>query len=71
MIHLPGGIMSDPQSHVMTRCEKELIRYFRELSPENQLDLLGAAEASYNAVARMKELGDREVERRPLEGEWH
>jgi hypothetical protein len=65
--------MSDSQGHLMTRYEKELIRYFRELSPQNQLDLLGAAEASYNAVARMKELSERQIERRPEEGrgEWH
>lgn len=65
--------MSDSQGQSMTRYEKELIRYFRELSPQHQLDLLGAAEASYNAVARMKELSDRQIERRPEEerGEWH
>jgi hypothetical protein len=65
--------MTEPQGQPMTRYEKELIRYFRELSPQNQLDLLGAAEASYNAVERMKELSDRQIERRPEEGrgEWH
>jgi hypothetical protein len=65
--------MTELQSHEMTRFEKELIRYFRELSPENQLDLLSVAEASYNAVARMKELSDRQIERRPAaeRGEWH
>jgi hypothetical protein len=65
--------MSDPQSNSLTRDEKELLRYFRELSPQNQLDLLGSAEASFNTIERMKTLSDRQFERRPEEGrgDWH
>lgn len=65
--------MNDQQNHPLTRNEKELLRYFRELPAQYQLDMLGTAEASYNAMERMKILGDRQFERRPEEklSDWH
>ncbi|MFA5514893.1 MAG: hypothetical protein WDA20_01270 [Desulfuromonadales bacterium] len=47
----------------LSRDEQELLAYFRGLPLDQQTDILAAAETSYNAFERMKELTSREVER--------
>ncbi len=67
--------MSEFSGEPLSREEKELLNYFRGLPLDQQLDILGAAEASFNANERMKELASREVETRleDVAGErrWH
>jgi hypothetical protein len=55
--------MNDYTARPLSRDEQELLAYFRALPNEQQSDLLTAAEASFNAFERMKELAARDVER--------
>lgn len=43
--------------------EKVLLKYFRALSTEQQMDILGSAEMSFNAQERQRELSLRSIER--------
>ncbi len=65
--------MKDYSSEKLTREERELIYYFRSLPVQQQLDILGSAEADFNAFERMKELARRDVERKVEEKRsgWH
>jgi hypothetical protein len=49
----------------LSKDEVVLLRYFRDLSAQQQLALLDAAESSCNAAARMQVLASRRVERLP------
>jgi len=53
----------------ISRSEGDLLRYFRSLPYEVQLELLNRAESSYQQVCRMDELALRNVERSFGEGE--
>lgn len=55
--------MDDAAGGPLSRNEKELLAYFRALPNDQQIDILTAAEASFNAFERMRELAAREVER--------
>jgi hypothetical protein len=65
--------MADLTGQPLSREERELIHFFRSLPPHQQLDILGTAEANFNASERMKQLAARHVERRLTEdkSEWH
>ncbi len=47
----------------LSRDEQELLAYFRGLPLDQQTDILTAAETSFNAFERMKELASRDIER--------
>jgi hypothetical protein len=65
--------MADHTANALTREERQLIQFYRNLPTNEQLDILGTAEASFNASQRMKELADRKVETNPPEEKqgWH
>ena len=50
-------------NRTLNRDEEVLLRYFRALPPEEQIDLLNDAEIRFDATERRKELSSREVER--------
>lgn len=47
----------------LNRDEEVLLRYFRALPPQEQMDILTEAEVRFDARERLKELSSREVER--------
>lgn len=47
----------------LNRDEQVLLKYFRALTVQQQMDILGAAEISYNAQERQRELASRSIER--------
>ena len=55
--------MNTAAAKPLSRNEQELLAYFRALPNDQQSDILTAAEASFNAFERMKELAARDVER--------
>ncbi|TYO99545.1 hypothetical protein EDC39_10268 [Geothermobacter ehrlichii] len=55
--------MSEQLSSQLTRDEQDLIRFYRELPQEKQLEILEAAEYGVNALRRMRLLAGRPVEK--------
>lgn len=59
--------MTDECGSPLTREERELLTYFRGLPLQQQMDILGSTEASFNFFERMKQLAARKVEREASE----
>ncbi len=57
----------EQSKNTLSRGEMELLHLFRNLSPQQQLDILQAAENSYNVQLRMGVLASRDTEKRPAE----
>lgn len=55
--------MSEQSAFQLTRDEQDLIRFYRELPQEKQLEILEAAEYGVNVLRRMRLLAGRPVEK--------
>jgi len=54
--------MSVPFSQQLSRDELALLKFYRQLPPEKQFEILETAESSVNDLCRMRELAGRLVE---------